>query len=142
MVCALGPLPVGGTALVTLTVAYGPDTPLGAAPNTAAVETVDRGPDAREQLRYCALTVTGEADLSITKTGTPNPVIAGQPVTFTVTVSTAALGRRGVAVHDVLPPEFTFGSSAPSQGTCARRRPLAPSTARSVRSLLVPRRRS
>jgi uncharacterized repeat protein (TIGR01451 family)/CSLREA domain-containing protein len=52
-------------------------------------------------------------DLSITKTAAPNAVSVGDNVVFTVTVSNAGPGTAAnVVVTDVLPPGFSFVSTA------------------------------
>jgi uncharacterized repeat protein (TIGR01451 family) len=60
-------------------------------------------------------------DLAITQTAAPDPVRAGQELTYTLTV-THNRGRRarGVTVVDTLPAGADFVSKAASQGTCAQ----------------------
>ena len=63
------------------------------------------------------LTIPG-ADLSITKTDSPDPVIAGTDLTYTITVSNhGPLDTTGVVVTDTLPSGVTYKSNAPSQGS-------------------------
>jgi uncharacterized repeat protein (TIGR01451 family) len=62
------------------------------------------------------------ADLTITKSGTPNPYAPGQPITYTITVTN--LGPADVSnarVQDVLPPEL----AGPFSWTCAASGPGA-----------------
>lgn len=50
-----------------------------------------------------------EADLSVTKTHSPNPAVAGQPLDFTVTVTNNGPGVASTAtVVDQLPPKVSF----------------------------------
>jgi uncharacterized repeat protein (TIGR01451 family) len=58
-------------------------------------------------------------DLSITKTGAPTTVTAGNSVQYTLTVTDAEENATGVVVNDTLPAGTTFVSSTPSQGSCA-----------------------
>lgn len=59
------------------------------------------------------------ADVSITKAGTPDPVVTGQNVTYTISVFNAGPNQaEGVVVTDPLPAGVTFVSVSPSQGTC------------------------
>jgi uncharacterized repeat protein (TIGR01451 family) len=60
------------------------------------------------------------ADLSITKSGAPDPVTVGSELTYTVAVSNAGPdAAAGVTVTDTLPGTVTFVSATPSQGTCS-----------------------
>jgi uncharacterized repeat protein (TIGR01451 family) len=59
------------------------------------------------------------ADLSISKSDSPDPVFAGQELTYTLTVSNAGpADATGVTVTDTLPSGVTFKSATASQGTC------------------------
>jgi uncharacterized repeat protein (TIGR01451 family) len=62
----------------------------------------------------------GSANLSITKTDSPDPVRADSPLTYTLTVADAgAADATNVVVTDALPANVMFGSAVPSQGSCA-----------------------
>lgn len=55
------------------------------------------------------------ADLSITNTNTPNPVIAGNNITYTVVVANnGAAAASTVAVSETIPANTTFVSATPS----------------------------
>ncbi|MFQ5739794.1 MAG: hypothetical protein ACE5JX_12345 [Acidobacteriota bacterium] len=59
-------------------------------------------------------------DLSITKTDSPDPVIAGNQLTYLLNVTNnGASQATGVTVTDILPGGAVFVSVSPSQGTCA-----------------------
>lgn len=61
-----------------------------------------------------------QADLSVTKADSPDPVIAKSNVTYTVTVTNSGpTTATGVTLVDRL-PEAVFVSATPTQGTCAR----------------------
>jgi uncharacterized repeat protein (TIGR01451 family) len=72
--------------------------------NLASARSDTPDPDISNNKTEQALTVTAVADLSVTKSATPNPVTAGTPLTFTLTIhnggpSTAA----GVVAEDTVP---------------------------------------
>lgn len=59
------------------------------------------------------------ADLSLAKTADPNPVILGQDLMYTLTVSNEGpSAATGVVLTDTLPAGVTHISSTPSQGSC------------------------
>jgi uncharacterized repeat protein (TIGR01451 family) len=61
------------------------------------------------------------ADLSITKSGAPNPVVSGKRLTYTLTTTNnGPEDATGVTVTDALPASLHFNSVSSSQGTCAR----------------------
>ena len=79
-------------------------------------------------------TVDPVADLSLTKTDSPDPVLAGQQLTYTLTVHNAGpASAPSVSLTDTLPAGVTFVSATPIAGQLRRSR-AAPSRARSARS--------
>ena len=70
-----------------------------------------------------ASTAPGDvADLEAIKADTPDPVLVGAPLTYTIQV--ANLGPQaatGVTVTDELPAQVTFVSAATSSGSCERK---------------------
>jgi len=61
-----------------------------------------------------------DVDLSITKTDSPDPVVAHNELTYVISVSNLApsADASGVMVTDTLPAHVMFGSATTSQGTC------------------------
>ena len=117
--CAIGTLGPGTSETVTITAAVSPDAPPGTLANTANASADTADPNLADNTATADTTITAEADLSLTKTGSPNPVVAGQAVTYTLTVGNNGPSRAtGVTVTDDLPSEFTFTSATPTQGTC------------------------
>jgi len=58
-------------------------------------------------------------DLSLTMVGSPEPVIVGNVVTYTITVANAGPSpATSVVLSDTLPSGFAFKSHVSSQGTC------------------------
>lgn len=59
------------------------------------------------------------SDLSITKADSPDPVTAGQTLTYTLAVTNSGpSATTAVTVTDTLPPGVTFVSATASPGTC------------------------
>ena len=59
------------------------------------------------------------ADLSISKTDSPDPVHLGQKLTYTIVVANAGpSAASGVTVRDQLPKNTGFGSVSTTKGTC------------------------
>jgi uncharacterized repeat protein (TIGR01451 family) len=65
-------------------------------------------------------TVSRSADLSLTKIDSPDPVLAGGTLTYTLSVkNNGPSDASGVTLTDPLPGNVTHQSSTPSQGTCS-----------------------
>lgn len=63
---------------------------------------------------------TNEADVSVTKSGNPDPVVSGQTLTYTITATNHSTDTvaNGVVITDTLDPNVTF-VSASDGGTAA-----------------------
>ncbi|KQX05372.1 hypothetical protein ASC59_14605 [Leifsonia sp. Root1293] len=110
----------GATAVITIQAVADGGAPIGTATNTATVTSSTSDTDTSNNSASASTDVTGVADIVVTKTATPNPAVAGSPITYTITVAnTGPSTSRGVVLDDLLPPEFDFASAAPSQGSCA-----------------------
>jgi uncharacterized repeat protein (TIGR01451 family) len=60
------------------------------------------------------------ADLSVTKSDSPDPALVGNDLTYTLTATNGGpAGASGVLVTDGLPNDVTFESASASQGSCA-----------------------
>jgi uncharacterized repeat protein (TIGR01451 family) len=63
------------------------------------------------------------ANLSVTKTDSPDPVHLGQELTYTITVTNDGPGlAEDVTAVDQLPKATGFGSASATQGTCVRKK--------------------
>jgi uncharacterized repeat protein (TIGR01451 family) len=88
-----------------------------------ATGTLELGPVPAGALGLCVKgepTAATRADVSIAKTGSPDPVTVNGVLTYQVTVSNAGpAAATGVTVTDSLPSGVTFVSATPSQGGCS-----------------------
>ncbi len=117
--CGLGDI-VAGAPPVTITVnaAVAPDVPQGTILfNQAEVSSATADPDNGNNRDSVATTVGTSADLSITKGDSPDPVLAGQQVTYTITASNAGPSTASsVLITDTLPAGTTFVSGVNGNG--------------------------
>lgn len=116
IVCTDSSLPAGArdTIRVTFVAADAGDVD-----DTATVSSATQDPNAGNNNGTGRVSFRAAADLALTKTDAPDPVVAGTNLTYTIQVtnngpSTAA----NVVVTDSLPGQVSFVSSAPSQGSC------------------------
>jgi uncharacterized repeat protein (TIGR01451 family) len=115
--CAIGTLADGGSASIEIKV--GPQSP-GSLTNEAGVSSDLADPNPSDNSASAVTTVKGVADLALSKSDSPDPVQAGQLLTYTLTVqNTGPQAATGVQLTDNLPAGVTFESATPSQGSCA-----------------------
>ncbi|BCU78627.1 hypothetical protein llg_33420 [Luteolibacter sp. LG18] len=85
--------------------------------NTATVSTTTTELNSGNNSSTATTTVSTSADLSVTMTDSPDPVTAGQNITYTVNYSNAGPSdAAGVSVSDTLPAGTTFVSSSAPGG--------------------------
>jgi uncharacterized repeat protein (TIGR01451 family) len=114
---APGVLSAGSTAQVTILV-----TPTGAAAptvsNTATVSSQSSDPDLTNNSATLMTPVAPAADLSLALVAAPNSVLAGQNLTYTLTVvNNGPSDADNVSIVDTLPANVTFVSATSSAGT-------------------------
>lgn len=115
--CSLGPLAAGASASVSVTVKVKPDT-LGLLHNDARVTSDTFDPNLGNNLATVATSVTGSADLAVTKVSSPSPVLAGNPLTYTITVSNNGPSTAtAVRITDSLTTGTTFVSGVDGNGS-------------------------
>jgi uncharacterized repeat protein (TIGR01451 family) len=69
--------------------------------------------------KYMQTTAPASADLSLSKSGSPDPVLVGSMLTYTITITNGGPSAAvGVLLVDFLPAPINFGSATPSQGNC------------------------
>jgi len=100
-----------GSAVFTLTVAVLPSTTGPSLSNTVTVGSAASDPDGTNNSAQVSTAVTISADLSVTKSATPDPVAAGANVTYTITATNAGPSDASAAtLADPLPIGTTFVS--------------------------------
>ena len=89
--------------------------------NTASVlSQVTADPNLGNNSGSVTTNVSPRVDMTVTKTDTPDPVSAGQNLTYTITARNNGPSRAsGVSITDTLPNDVTFiSATASNSGTC------------------------
>ncbi len=117
--CGFAFLAANDSRVVTIEVRAGPEV-LGPQVNNVTIgSTVTPDPNAGNNMTSEVNTVIAEADLSLTKSDSPDPVAAGDVLTYTIDVANAGPSyARDVTITDTIPTGTTLVSATPSQGTC------------------------
>ena len=116
-VWSIGDLPLDASATLTLVVTVDSAT-TGAVINTATAAGNETDPAPANDSVTISTPVTLKADLALSKTDDPNPVVAGRLLTYTLTVANnGPSDATGVTVSDPLPDGVTFDSQEASQGS-------------------------
>ena len=120
LTCGLGDLLPGPVNQATVTVngLVAPDVAEGTSLfNEAVVSSATADPDNTDNRAGVTTTVTAAADLRISKSGSPSPVVAGTKLTYTVTVTNDGPSTaRDVEVTDTLPAGTTYVSGKDGNG--------------------------
>ena len=89
--------------------------------NEATVSSDLADPDSVDRSASAETTVRPVADLSLTKADSPDPVLAGEQLTYTLTVDNAGpRSATAVQLTDTLPATVTFVSATPVAGQLLR----------------------
>ena len=118
--CAVPDMAVGQSVQIQVTGTLSPSSDPGASlSNTATVSGTRTDPNLGNNTASVIGTLTTATDVSIIKTFSPSDPVAGQNVTYTLSVSNAGPSEaRNVVISDPLDPESTFISATPEQGAC------------------------
>jgi uncharacterized repeat protein (TIGR01451 family) len=101
----------------TLSVMTNGSTPVGTYPLTINAISGSLQHTAIVSLKIVSST---SADLSLTKTGSPNPAVVGTGLSYRITATNnGPASATNVNVTDTLPANVTFASSSTTQGSCA-----------------------
>ena len=113
--CNVGSVPLGGAKAV---INYSVTSNEGGTFNdTTTVSTASTDDNAGNNAASAAVTVIPEANLGITKTAMPSPVLAGGLLTYTLTSTNAGpSSATDVSISDTLPSVTLFKSATPSAG--------------------------
>jgi uncharacterized repeat protein (TIGR01451 family) len=115
--CSIGTLAAGGTATIRVNVTANTGGDIN---DTANVSSTTPDPVPSNNQATGHVTFFSVADLSITKVGAPNPVVAGTNLTYTLTASNAGPSpATNVVVTDTLPGQISVVSVTPSAGSCS-----------------------
>jgi uncharacterized repeat protein (TIGR01451 family) len=144
--CTLGNIPANGSSSVTIQVNAPANVPVGgkitnnvsvgstndsnAANNTASWDTDITSPAVPPCLRVNpppeCFSSDPSADLVVTKVDTADPVVAGDDITYTITVrNNGPSDAAGVTVTDTIPSGTTLVSAVSSTGTCSSTSPIS-----------------
>jgi uncharacterized repeat protein (TIGR01451 family) len=116
LTCGLGAVAGGGSASIRIVVTA---VTSGAATNRAGVSTSAVEFALANNTATLATTILSAADLSVTKVDNSDPVWAGNPLSYTITVHNGGpLMAASVSLQDTLPSGLTFVSMVPGQGSC------------------------
>jgi uncharacterized repeat protein (TIGR01451 family) len=117
--CPVGTLAVGASATITITANVGAAATAGTSVNTATITSTSPDPASANNSSATTANLTNAADVSITKTASPNPVIAGNVITYTLTTHNAGPSdASAVVVSDTLPAGITPSAASWPAGSC------------------------
>jgi uncharacterized repeat protein (TIGR01451 family) len=118
-----GTLAMNATANFTLILQVGALTPSGTNITDTATASTTNAPTGVTTNTASATVIVANAssaDMAIVKTGAPNPVTEGTPLTYTLAVTNnGPSSATTVTVIDALPSAVTYLSSTATQGSCS-----------------------
>ncbi|MFI5729684.1 hypothetical protein ACIA49_06135 [Kribbella sp. NPDC051587] len=119
VICPAGRLKPGASVVITVTVKVDPAVAPGKLTNAATVSSQTPDPNDGNNRDTVETTVTASADLSITKSVTPSPLVAGGEGLYTLTVHNAGPSTaQAVTVTDTLPAGVSVLEATSANGDC------------------------
>ena len=118
--CSIASLAVGSTDIFTIVATVDPTVASGTVlSNTATVTTSTSDPTSANNSATATTTVAMSADLQISKTDSPDPVTAGNNLTYQLTLTNNGPSNTAATFSDTLPAGTTFVSlSTTGSWTC------------------------
>ena len=118
--CSLGNILVGSRATITATYTVPATTPLGTSTNNVQTKSTTADPVGGNNIASDQTTVGTLADMSLSMSDTPDPVISGNYLTYSLNAANPGPSRAmGVTISDNLQAPLTFVSSGSSPGCAA-----------------------
>ena len=115
--CSFGNIAAAGSRTMTVVATIAPGF-TGLMHNDATVSSTTADPDTGDNTDTVTTSVSTDADLSVTSLDSPDPVLAGRPLTYTLTVrNDGPSTARDVRLVDVLPGAVDFASVAVTSGS-------------------------
>jgi len=116
--CGLGNLASGASVTITIVAFVAPDVVPGTILfNEAIVSSSTADPDNDDVRDSVSTTVAASADLSVTKSDSPDPVLAGTKLTYTITAANAGPSTaQNVTATDTLPAGTSYVSGVDGNG--------------------------
>lgn len=116
VICTLGTVPAGGRFTITVEFTANVEADVN---DTATVFSSTPDPNFANNIATGVVQFGNRADLAVTKTDAPDPVIAGTNLTYTIKVkNNGPLAAPNVVVTDVLPGYLSNVIVTPSVGSC------------------------
>nr|WP_274387595.1 M6 family metalloprotease domain-containing protein [Salsipaludibacter albus] len=105
--CNFGNVPSGGVRTMTIVVTVDPDA-TGQITNDVVVTSTTHDPDTENNTDTTTTTIEAIADLSVTKTDEPDPVVAGEELSYSLLVANAGPSTAyDVLLEDLLPDDVS-----------------------------------
>ena len=134
VMCSLGAINAAASATVTIIVLV-TSSASSTLTNTATVSGAPTDPNTENNSDTETTTVSGSADLVVTKTDSPDPVTAGEDITYTIVVTNnGPSDAQNVTLTDLLPAGTTFVSATQTSGPAFNLDATVPGTLTATRA--------